>query len=378
MKIVGAEVYTEKHLFKLKDICMEGEYITDSSTDNEVIDAAGLYAIPGLVDIHLHGAMGNDFCDTDVNGLEKIAEYEARNGILAICPATMTYTEEKLGIVMDTAKTFASRQTRRKNAAEADLVGINMEGPFISPGKTGAQNPKYVTSPDVEMFRRLQERSGGLVRLLDIAPEVEGGFAFIDACHKEVNISLAHSCADYQTACNAFDRGAKHCTHLYNAMPGIHHREPGPVIAALEKNAEVEIITDGIHIHPAMVRFTFRIFQENKVILISDSMEAAGLPDGKYRLGGQDVTVQGRRAFLTRDPQTVAGSVTNLYDCMKTAVREMGVPLEQAVRAATENPARAIGVDDKYGSILTGKYANVLLIDNDMEIKHIICHGKII
>ncbi len=210
----------------------------------------------------------------------KIAEYEAANGVLAICPATMSYNEEILGKVMDKAADY-------NEESGADLVGINMEGPFIDLKKAGAQNPEYIMPADKEMFLRLQERSGGLIKLVDIAPEEKGAMDFIEQCHEQVKISIAHTCCNYETACEALEKGVSHMTHLYNAMPGINHRNPGPIIAALEAGAEVELIADGIHIHPAIVRMTFRIFGADKVILISDSMEATGLLDGDYQLGGQ-------------------------------------------------------------------------------------------
>ena len=245
----------------------------------------------------------------------------------------MTFSEEILNGVMDAA-------AAHQNGRGADLVGINMEGPFISPNKVGAQNPEYLHKADVAMFRRLQKRANGLIKLVDIAPEEPGALEFIAACHDEVRISIAHTCTSYDTANAAFDAGATHMTHLYNAMPGITHREPGPIIAALERGAEVELITDNVHIHPAMVRFTFNTFGDDHVILIADSMMACGLPDGQYSLGGQAVTVSGPRATLTEHPGTIAGSATCLYDCMKRAVLEMNVPLESAVRAASENPAK--------------------------------------
>ena len=285
-----------------------------------------------------------------------LADFEASKGILAICPATMTYSEEILNGIMDAA-------AAHKNGRGSDLVGINMEGPFISPKKVGAQNPLYLHGPDVGMFRRLQKRSGGLIKLVDVAPEVEGALDFIAQCKDEVRISIAHTCTDYNTAIQAFDAGVTHMTHLYNAMPGITHREPGPIIAALEKKAEVELITDGVHIHPAMVRFTFNTFGDDRVILIADSMMACGLPDGQYSLGGQAVTVTGPRATLTEQPGVIAGSATCLYDCMKRAVLDMGVPLESAVRAAAENPAKSIGIDTDYGSLAVGRYGNIILAD---------------
>ena len=254
----------------------------------------------------------------------------------------------------------------------SELVGINMEGPFINLKKAGAQNPEYIMPADKEMFLRLQERSGGLIKLVDIAPEEKGAMEFIEQCHDQVKISIAHTCSDYDTAREALEKGVGHMTHLYNAMPGINHREPGPIIAALEAGAEVELIADGIHIHPAMVRTTFRIFGADKVILISDSMEATGLLDGDYQLGGQGVTVKGRKAVLTKDPGVIAGSVTNLFDCMKNCVLNMGIPLEDAVLAATENPAESIGVEKDYGKIAVGNYGNLLLLDKDLQIKNIV------
>ena len=374
MIIKNAKIYTPEHTFRTGDLVIrEGRIVYGAAPEQgeEVLDADGAYALPGLVDIHFHGAVGHDFCDGDEAGLQAIADFEASKGVLAICPATMTFSEEILNGIMDMA-------AAHKNGSGADLVGINMEGPYISPSKIGAQNPKYVQGADVEMFRRLQARSGGLIKLVDIAPEEPGNLDFIRACSEEVRISIAHTCTDYATAKEAFAAGASHMTHLYNAMPGITHREPGPIIAALEDHAEVELITDGVHIHPAMVRFTFNTFGDDRVILIADSMMACGLPDGSYSLGGQAVSVRGPRATLTEHPDVIAGSATCLYDCMRHAVKEMGVPLESTVRAASENPAKSIGVDSDYGSLAAGRYGNVILADEDLNILTVVQKGKVI
>ena len=371
MLIKDAMVYTPRHTFEKGSILIrEGRILPFGTPEEgeEVIDAEGLYALPGLVDIHFHGAMGKDFCDANEEAIQTLADFEASKGVLAICPATMTFSEEILNGVMDAA-------AAHKNGKGADLVGINMEGPFISPKKVGAQNPEYVHTADIEMFRRLQKRANGLIKLVDVAPEEPGALDFIRACHDEVRISIAHTCTDYDTAIAAFEAGATHMTHLYNAMPGITHRAPGPIIAALEKGAEVELITDNVHIHPAVVRFTFNTFGADHMILIADSMMACGLPDGQYSLGGQAVTVKGRLATLTEQPGTIAGSATCLYDCMKVAVKEMNVPLESAVRAASENPAKSIGVDADYGSLAAGRYGNVILADVDLNIKAVIQKG---
>ena len=371
MIIQNALVYTPRHTFERGTLFIRNGRIVPFAAPEageEVIDAEGLYALPGLVDIHFHGAMGKDFCDGTEEAIQTLADFEASKGVLAICPATMTFSEEILNGVMDAA-------AAHKNGKGADLVGINMEGPFISPKKVGAQNPEYLHAADIGMFRRLQKRANGLIKLVDVAPEEPGALDFIAACHDEVRISIAHTCTDYDTANAAFDAGATHMTHLYNAMPGITHREPGPIIAALERGAEVELITDNVHIHPAMVRFTFNTFGDDHVILIADSMMACGLPDGQYSLGGQAVTVEGPCATLTEHPGTIAGSATCLYDCMKRAVLEMGVPLESAVRAASENPARSIGVDNDYGSLAAGRYGNVILADKELNIQAVYQKG---
>ena len=374
MIIRNAKVFTGGCRFEERDLLIRDGRIVFGAVPmdgEEVLDARGSYALPGLVDIHFHGAVGHDFCDADEAGLQAIADFEASKGVLAICPATMTFSEEILNGIMDAA-------AAHKNGRGADLVGINMEGPYISPRKVGAQNPKYVMGADAGMFRRLQARSGGLIKLVDVAPEEPGNLDFIRACRDEVRISIAHTCTDYETAKEAFAAGASHMTHLYNAMPGITHRAPGPIIAALEEDAEVELITDGVHIHPAMVRFTFRTFGDSHVILVADSMMACGLPDGQYSLGGQAVTVCGPRATLTEHPDTIAGSATCLYDCMRRAVLDMGVPLASAVRAASLNPARSIGIDADYGSLEPGRWGNVVLADGQLNIQKVIRRGKVL
>lgn len=374
MRIKNANVYTKDRKFQKKDLIIHNERIVENASANEeeeIIDAAGLYAIPALIDIHFHGAVGHDFCDADEAGLQAIADYEAQNGVLAICPATMSYPEEKLNAITDMA-------AAHQNGKGADLVGIHMEGPFINPHKAGAQNTQYLINPDVDMFQRLYERGNGLIKIVSLAPELDGAMKFIETYKDVVKISLGHTCADYEVSQKAISLGAKHITHLYNAMPGMNHRNPGIIAAAWEHGAEAELIADGVHVHPAIVQMTFHSFGAENLILISDSMRACGLSDGRYELGGQSVTVCGSKAVLTNDPQTIAGSVTCLFDCMRKAVLDMGIPLEQAVRAASENPAKAIGIDADYGTLEAGRYGNVLLVDKNLRIHTIIQKGKII
>lgn len=370
MIIKNGKVYQEDGQFASKDLFMDGDKITEQA-DGEVIDASGCYVIPGLVDVHFHGCVGYDFCDGTNEAIHAMAEYELKNGVTTICPASMTYPEEKLAEIFSCAAEY-------KSETGAELVGINMEGPFISMEKKGAQNGAYIHRPDAEMFLRLQETAKGLIKLVDIAPEVEGAMECIEKISDKVRVSIAHTTANYDTAMEAFDKGADHVTHLYNAMPPYTHREPGVIGAACDTDkVYVELITDGVHSHPCTVRTTFKMFGDDRIVMISDSMMATGLKDGSYTLGGQDVTVCGNKATLTKEGN-IAGSVTNLMNCVRTAVKKMNIPLESAVKCASANPAKSIGVYEKYGSLTPGKQGNAVVLDENLEIKYVIKDGRVI
>ena len=370
MRITGARVFTPEGTFEQRDICMDGELLV-AEAGGETADASGLMAIPGLIDVHFHGCMGQDFCNGTEEAIRTMASYEASQGVLGICPATMTYPEEKLNTIADAAAAWVSAGA---HPGCADLVGINMEGPFISPKKVGAQNPDYVQAPDAAMFRRVQERSGGLFKLVTLAPEVDGALEFVDELKDEVAVSVGHTCATYDEAAAAFARGAREVTHLWNAQPPLHHRDPAVIGAAADyDHVRVELICDGVHIHPAAIRATFKLFA-GRVVMIADSMEATGLDDGEYSLGGQKVFVHGNLATL--ESGTIAGSATNLFDCLRFAVLKARIPLSEAVMASTLTPARAIGVDDRYGSIECGKVANVVLVDDELNIHGIYLRGE--
>ncbi len=291
----------------------------------------------------------------------------------------MTLPVEELERILAVGARFreeAEKQDREGHAGEADLIGVNMEGPFISEKKKGAQDERNIITCDASVCRRFLEASEGLVRFVGVAPEnSEDPEAFIREMKDRVNISLAHTNADYDTAMAAFAAGANHAVHLYNAMPAFTHRAPGVVGAVADSpHVNAELICDGVHIHPAVVRATFRMLGEDRIILISDSMRATGMPDGRYTLGGLDVDVAGNRATLVSNG-ALAGSATNLMDCLRTAVKKMGIPLETAVACATRNPAKSLGVYDQYGSITPGKKGNVVLLDKDLELKAVIKDG---
>lgn len=382
MLLTNATLYTKDFRFAPNShICVKDDRIAavvtnaDATEDpatalgEETIDAHGLLVIPGLVDLHFHGSVGHDFMEGTEEALDAIAKYQAKSGILAICPATMTMSEE------DITKACANARDYQNKDDGAELVGINMEGPFVSPKKVGAQNPKYVRAPDVDFFRRCQKASGNKIKLMAIAPEEPNALETIAALKDEVLSSIAHTCTSYEIATKAIAAGATHITHLYNAMPGLAHRDPGPIAAGSDAAwCEAEIICDGVHIQPGAVRAAFRLFGPERMILISDSMMAVGLDDGEYELGGQPVHVKGRLATLASG--TIAGSATNLFDCMKTACLQMGLPIETVIRCATYNPARSIKVLEDYGTIEPNKKASLIVMDREFNIKGILLRGK--
>lgn len=384
--IKNVHVFTEEKTFAKGEILIEHGLFqaikTDGTAfayaDEEVIDGAGAYAIPGLIDLHFHGCKGYDFCDGTKEALTEIAKYEAKIGVTAIAPATMTLPVETLNHILSTAASY-KREAAEINPEGADLVGINMEGPFISRVKKGAQDAANIISCNTEICRGFLHASENLVKFVGLAPEENENFeTFIQEMKDQVHISLAHTNADYETASRAYRAGADHAIHLFNAMPAFTHREPGVVGAAADyDHVCAEIICDGIHIHPSAVRAAFKMIGEDRMILISDSMRAAGMPDGRYLLGGLEVDVKGKRATLVSDG-ALAGSVTNLMDCMKNAVTEMGLPLETAVACATMNPAKALGIYDRYGSITAGKNGNMVLLDENFHTKMVIKDGKIL
>lgn len=366
MIIKGGKVFQEDGSFLEQALYINDHRLVDKAEhqdDEKVIDAEGLLVLPGLVDIHSHGAAGEDFSDGNPEGLKKILQYEKRCGITSYCPTSMTFPKERLRQIFASIK---GAQTEE----EAKVVGINMEGPFLDPAKKGAHVEEWIAAPDAAFVRELNQDVDGLVRLVTLAPNMDGAEEFIKEMHEEVCISLGHTAADYDCASRAMKLGAHHVTHLYNAMQPFGHRAPGLIGAAMDDpECMVELICDGYHIHPSAIRAAFRLFEPERVILISDSMRATGMENGTYELGGQEVTVKDRKAVLKDG--TLAGSATNLYGCMCKAI-EFGIPLEQAIMAATANPARSIGIFDRVGSIRIGKQADLLLVSENLELKRVI------
>lgn len=377
MIIKNANVYTADGGFVKKDVFVSSDSIVESIEElsedekKDVTDASGMYLIPGLTDIHFHGCMGADFSDGTIEAVEVIAAYQASAGVTTIVPATMTVAEKDLLNVCRSVREYREAQVE----GQAILWGIHLEGPFLSKKKAGAQNTAFIRKPDAELLRLLQDESGGCIRICSVAPEEEGALELIRDESGEMIFSLAHTTADYDTACNAFEAGACQVTHLFNAMPAFSHRAPGVIGAAMDYGADAELICDGIHVHPSAVRSALKLFGEDHIIFVSDSIRATGLSDGTYLLGGLEVSVKGKEALL--EDGTIAGSVTNLMDCMRVAVKEMGIPLETAVKCAAVNPAKRIGIFEKCGSIAAGKWANlVLLKEEDLSTTGVWVKGK--
>lgn len=332
-------------------------------------DLDGALVIPGLVDIHVHGCAGADFSDGDYAGLVHMARYLARRGVTSFAPASMTLPYDAL----DTAFRTAARLHREGLADGARLMGIQMEGPFLSREKRGSQNPAYLRLPEWDSFLRLYDAAEGLLRIVDVAPELPGAAEFTRRASEKCRVSVAHTAAGYDQAAAVFDAGATHLTHLFNAMSGIHHRHPGPIGAASEReNVTAELICDGIHVHPSAVRMAFRLFP-GRICLISDALRCCGMADGSYSLGGQEILLSGGVARLTGG--AIAGSAADLYQCMRRAV-SFGIPREQAVWAATALPARVIGRESETGAIADGRAADFVICGGELEPEAVYLGGK--
>lgn len=351
---------------------VEGDRFTEVLSvvpEEEGIDLQGAYVIPGLVDVHNHGNSGFDFSDGDYEGLKAMAKYLAKNGITSFAPASMTLPYETL------SKAFATGAKLREEKPEgcARIMGIQMEGPFFSEKRKGAQNADYLRNPDFAAFKKLYDGCGGLVRIADLAPELPGSVEFTKEAAKLCTVSVAHTDAAYEEAKAVYDVGATHLTHLFNTMPGIHHRKPGVIGAAAEnEKVQAELICDGLHVHPSAVRMAFKLFP-GRIVLVSDALRCCGMPDGEYELGGQQVFLQGGIAKLADG--TIAGAATNLYGGMLNAVA-FGIPKEEAILSATINPAKALGCEKEIGSVAAGKRADFVICDEDLNRKKVYLAGQ--
>lgn len=374
MLLKNGYVFTEKGEFQKLDVRIYNGKISEMGENlpangEEVRDLNGKKLVPGFIDIHTHGCGGCDFCDGTREAYQTMADTYLKAGVTTVLGTSMTLPIDQLEGIFSAYKDFADHQTHG-----ARMIGINMEGPFISVAKKGAHIAEYVVPADFDAFCRLNKASGNRIRQVDVAPEVPGNLDFIRQASKVCTVCVAHTAGGYDSTMAAYEAGATSNTHLYNAMSGFAHREPGVVGAVFDSNTFAELICDGFHIHPAVIRTTFKTLGEDRVCLISDSLRAAGCPNGVYELGGQEVHVQDGKATLANG--TIAGSVIDVRIAVQRAIA-FGVREETALKAATINPARAIKMDHLIGSIAPGKLADLLIVDDAYNLEAVYQEGRL-
>lgn len=359
MILKNAKILTDNFQFNTSDIRFNetiSEIGPNIQAENEAqIDASGMLLIPGLIDIHTHGALGFDAMDQDCD-FARWKQYLLSNGITTFLPTTVTGTAAEILSALDRLK-------------EAD--GINLEGPFLSLAKKGAHDEHKIIEIDLELLSKIKDQ----VKITTVAPEMWGNLTKIPSVvEMGIKVSVGHTAADYETACKAFAAGASHVTHIFNTMPPLHHREPGTVGAAIENNSVFcEVISDGFHLHPSVVRLLYQAVGADRMVLISDCLSATGVPDGEYKSGGLTVYVRDHQARLADG--TIAGSTSNLMTMLRRAV-SFGIPLADAVKMASITPAKAIGFDRDRGSIIIGKRADMVLLKSDLTIVKVFYQGK--
>ncbi len=332
---------------------VNGKIAHIGKADSEGYDLNGLEVYPGLLDIHCHGCIDIDTMDN--KNLEEMSVEQAQKGITSWLPTTMTVDFDKIKSVTE---------QDIKNIKGAEILGFHMEGPYINKKYKGAQNEKFIKNPDIDQFNTLKN-----IKMVTIAPELSGSMEFIKNCNSVV--SIGHTDADFETGLKAFESGAKCLTHTFNAMPPFHHRNPSVIGAAIENDGYVQVICDGLHLHKSVVIALYRIFGSDRMVLISDSMRATGVSDGKYEFGGQEITV--KDAVARTNDGAIAGSTTNLFDCVKKAV-EFGIPKDEAFKMATLTPATLMNLPHK-GRIEVGADADIIAVDENLSLKFSMVKG---
>lgn len=334
----------------------------------EVIDAQGGYVAPGLVDIHIHGYLGEDASDGSAEGIKKMANGIMKNGVTSWCPTTMTVSMEEINTALNVVRSLKGES---KDWDGAEILGVNLEGPYINPKKKGAQAETHIKPLDAQFVMD----NADVISIATVAPEMEGGCEGIkkicEGCN--VKVSIGHTDATFEAALAGIDAGATHVTHLFNAQTPLHHRNPGVVGAALLKDVYTELICDTFHVHKGLFELVAKI-KGDKLVLITDCTRAGGMPDGEYTLGGQKIIVNGIECLL--EDGTIAGSVLKLNNAVKNVCNNTDMPLWSVVAAASLNPAKAIGVDDRKGSLDEGKDADIIITDRDFNIVKTIIGGK--
>jgi N-acetylglucosamine-6-phosphate deacetylase len=338
----------------------------------EEVDAAGAWLIPGFVDVHVHGGFGCDFMEASREAFDTITGFHGRNGTTTMLATTVTAPLDSLERVLDATKSYLARPM-----PYAKLAGVHLEGPFISAKYPGAQNPRYIVPPNREWTERMIKEYPGLIRMVTLAPEIGGALDLIRLLADHGIVPAAgHTAAAYEEIQEAVSCGLRHAVHMFNAMRGLHHREPGTVGAVMsDPRISTELIADGYHVHPACISLMVRLKTDANLMLITDAIAAAGLEPGRYQLGGLDVDVQNGAARLA-GTDTLAGSTLTMMDAFRYAVKQIGLDVPEASRLASSNPARLLGLDEQTGSIAPGKQADLLLISPELELQRVWVEGR--
>ncbi|MGI6777850.1 MAG: N-acetylglucosamine-6-phosphate deacetylase [Acetivibrionales bacterium] len=372
--IKGASIITETDILKNHILGFDTKFRTikaglDISEECvEIIDAEGLYIAPGLIDVHIHGCGGRDTMEGTAEAMETISKAVAKNGVTAFLATTMTMDWDRISCTLNQI-----RLSMKEELPGAQLIGAHLEGPFINIRYKGAQNPEYIIAPSWELIEPYKD----VIKIVTLAPELDGAKKIIQKL-KDNNIvaSMGHSSASYEQAMEGIDVGISHCTHLFNAMTGIHHRNPGMACAALSSDIYCEMIADTIHVHPGVFELVKKAKGIDRIILITDCMEAGGMVDGTYSLGGQIVSVKGGAARLADG--TLAGSILKLNQALYNFYKNTDTQLHEVFRMGSLNPAKELMINDKKGSVSIGKDADFILIDEDFNVKSTYIKGKCI
>ena len=376
--ITNGKIYTEDKVIdhgylvvkdgKIAEIA-SGDYTGELKT----YDAQGQDILPGFIDIHIHGGYGKDAMDASEEGLQHLAQNLLTEGTTSFLATTMTQSDENVERALSTIATYKDKQS---STEEAEILGVHLEGPFISEHKVGAQNPAYVQRPSVEKIRHFQDVANQLIKIITFAPEVEGAHETLEALHDDIIFSMGHTVATFDEANEAVEHGAKHITHLYNAATPFEHRNPGVFGAAwTNDHLATEIIVDGVHSHPAAVAIAYKQKGNEHFYLITDAMRAKGMPEGEYDLGGQNVHVKGSEARLASG--SLAGSILRMNDGLENLKQFTGANLEELWRVTSLNQARALGVDSSKGSLVVGKDADIVITGAHTEVIATIKGGEL-
>ncbi len=345
--------------------------ITDARPDIDapVVDLHGAWLLPGYIDLHMHGGGGHNVSDSRT-AMEQAVAFHHTHGTTATLVSLVTAPEHALSEQL----AWAAELVRRGPSRRGHVLGSHLEGPFLSARRCGAQNEAHMVAPDPELLARLQAVAGDTLRMVTIAPELPGALELIETLSRAgVIAAMGHSDANYEQALRGIRAGARHATHLFNAMPPMLHRDPGLVGAALEAGITCELINDGRHVHPAIVRLVFELVEAPA--LVTDAIDATGVGDGRFELGGQEVIVHDREARLAATG-SLAGSTLTMDEAVRNAVKASGLSVERASAAASLIPARALRLDRELGAIAPGLCADLVVLDDDLRVTSVMASGS--